>query len=670
MVFVPWFYILFTRWIEVLNPQSGVAEVNGSMSMSTDSIIYISLQPKFSSSFEESEFLEFCCALAETKNIEATVAGLTNDLTLEILLNQSNFQNDKEYLTFIMTKRVILDLINQGWQLRFKNSKPGLSYSFLSQSSKDLVRSRHAFEREALMEKESVRSFVQKMERNGIFAVMRNGEQLVTALRRNGHKAIIPYLQFAEGNERCPHTGLKLMDIWRYFRYTWVNSYRSTPGRSIRILVRDAASPNHAIIGIASLGNTVIQQTVRDDWIGWNAETLVGNFDCPSDLIRWCSDTIDNQINDIYLRDLLQQGLYSESEVKNPTSKTIAALKRASGEALDMYRQAPEEVKYLRSTEKSASDWENRAKTRLYKSKRCAKLALLLSIRKTLQEERISDYTELLENKKLRTTLNRMMRVVKAEHVGESMMDITTCGAIAPYNHLLGGKLVSMLVCSPEVVKHYKEKYSQQDRIIASSMKGTAVRRSPNLVLLTTTSLYEVGSSQYNRIKIPFGEVGKGIEYKKLGLTEGFGTFHLSTDTLRLMELLIGTAEVSERINSVFGEGPSPLLRKIREALSLAGLPSDTVLNHKSRRIVYGVSLAENFRDILTGHASQPGYNLVESGLDEVKCTERIANYWAKRWLLKRMKNSGILEQVVQHTDSCHGARVRMVSDSSKHFDL
>lgn len=638
--------------------------------MNTDSIIYISLQPKLSSSFEESEFLEFCWSLAEAEDIKAMTAGLTNDLTLEILLNQSNFQNDKEYLTFIMTKKVILDLINQGWQLKFKDSKPGLTYSFLSQSSKDLVRSRHAFERDAVMEKESVRSFVQKMERNGIFTLMRNGEQLVTALRRNKHKAIIPYLQFAAGNERCRHTGLKLMDIWRYFRYTWVNAYRSTPGRSIRILVRDAAAPNHAIIGIASLGNTVIQQTVRDDWIGWNAETLIRNFDCSSDLIEWCSDTIDNRIDDIYLHDLLEEGLYSESKVRNPTSKTITELKEASKESLDMYRQNPEEVKYLRSTEKSASDWENRAKTHLYKGKRCAKLAFLLSIRKTLQEESISGFPELLENKKLRTALNQMMRVVKAAHVGENMMDITTCGAIAPYNHLLGGKLVSMLVCSPEVVKHYEEKYSQQDRIIASSMKGTAVRRSPNLVLLTTTNLYETGSSQYNRIKIPFGEVGKGIEYKKLGLTEGFGTFHLSADTLKLMELLIGTAKVSERINSVFGEGPSPLLRKIREALSLAGLPSDTVLNHKSRRIVYGISLAENFREVLTGRASQPSYNLIESGLDEVKCTEKIANYWIERWLLKRMKNSDILEQVVQHTDSYHGARVLMVSDSSKYSDL
>ena len=626
--------------------------------MSTDSIVHISLQPKLFQPFEESEFLKFCRALSEAENIKTTAIGLANDLALEILVNQYNFQDDREYLSFILTKRVILDLINQGWQLTFKDSRPGLTYSFLAQNSKDLVRKRHSFERDIMMEKESVRSFVKKMERDGIFSLMRNGEKLVAALQKNKYKAIDPYLQFAEGDNRCPHTGLKLMDIWRYFRYTWVNAYRSTPGRSIRILVRDAAAPNHEIIGIASLGNTVIQQTVRDNWIGWNADALVKNFDYQSDLINWCSNIIDNQINDIYLHDLLEEGLYSEADAKNPTSETVNKLKQESKRAMDIYRKTPKEVEYLRLTEKSGADWENRSKTHLFKSKRCAKLSSLLSIRKTLQEVQILDFTSLLKNKKVRTVLNQLMRIVKAKHIGENMMDITTCGAVAPYNYLLGGKLVSMLVCSPEVVKHYKEKYTEHERIIASSMKGAAVRRNADLVLLTTTSLYEIGSSQYNRIKIPTGESDRHVEYKKLGLTEGFGTFHLSGDTLKLIELLIGTSQDSGRVNSVFGEGPSPLLRKIREALNLTGLPSDTVLNHKSRRIVYGISLAENFRDFLTGHTSKPNYMLTECGADEAKCTESIANYWKERWLLNRLENPRILEQVAQHTDSCHGARV------------
>jgi len=208
------------------------------------------------------------------------------------------------------------------------------------------------------------------------------------------------------------------------------------------------------------------------------------------------------------------------------------------------------------------------------------------------------------------------------------------------------------------------DKYAQNERIIASSMKGAPVRRDASLVLLTTTSLYEVGASQYNRIKIPAKEIGQRIEYQKLGLTEGFGTSHLSQETLNLMGLLMDGYD--GRVNSVFGEGPSPLLRKIREALNLIGLPSHTILNHKSRRIIYGISLAENFREILTGMAHQPNYiqRADTSMLSLAECTKKIADYWKVRWFAKRLENPCILGQVATHTGSIHGARVQVISDS------
>jgi hypothetical protein len=31
------------------------------------------------------------------------------------------------------------------------------------------------------------------------------------------------------------------------------------------------------------------------------------------------------------------------------------------------------------------------------------------------------------------------------------MLEISTCGAIPPYNHLLGGKLAALLLFSPEI---------------------------------------------------------------------------------------------------------------------------------------------------------------------------------------------------------------------------
>lgn len=628
--------------------------------MLPDSIVYIPLQPKLDSQSRDLEFGKFCCELAASEGSEPAVAKLATELTQEIS-NAFVHQKDKGVLTFLVLKSVILDLVNQGWQLIFKDSKPGLNYPFLPDNSKELVRKRHSFDRRTQLGKESVQNFILNMKNSGIFSLMRDGKELAEALKQNASHPIKPYLQFVEGNHRCEQTGLRLMDIWRYFRYTWVNAYRSIPGRSVRILVRDEGAENHPVIGIASLGNTVIQQTVRDTWIGWNVETFLKNFDSPSDLTQWCSKTISERLTDIYQVDLKQRGLYSETEEQKPTSSTIENLKRAAQKSMETYHQNPEETEILRRTERPGADWITRAETHLYQGKRCAKLASLFSIRKTLQEEPISDLSCI--SRKVRTAISQLLRIVKAEHIGENMMDITTCGAIAPYNHLLGGKLVSMLVCSPEVAEHYKAKYAQNERIIASSMKGAPVMREAHLVLLTTTSLYEVGASQYNRVKIPADAFGQEIAYQKLGLTEGFGTFHLSQETLTLLEWLIDASH--GRGVSVFGEGPSPLLRKMREALRLAGLPSQTILNHKSRRIIYGIPLAENFREVLTGLEHQPIYpqERHDSMLAPVECTRKIAESWQSRWFTNRVKNPSILEQVARHTGPYHGARVQAVSE-------
>ena len=85
--------------------------------------------------------------------------------------------------------------------------------------------------------------------------------------------------------------------------------------------------------------------------------------------------------------------------------------------------------------------------------------------------------------------------------------NISICGAIPPYNEILGGKLVSMLLASPEVSAAYKRKYQKSPSIIASSLAGRTVIKPAELVFLGTTSLYGIGSSQYNRIKIPCEEI-------------------------------------------------------------------------------------------------------------------------------------------------------------------
>jgi hypothetical protein len=135
------------------------------------------------------------------------------------------------------------------------------------------------------------------------------------------------------------------------------------------------------------------------------------------------------------------------------------------------------------------------------------------------------------------------------------------------------------MLCSPEVVKFYRARYGPQASIIASSMKGAAVVWPPNLVLLATTSLYGVGSSQYNRVRVPLdavgGKAGGMLAYTELGVSRSFGSYHFSTASLDYLETLIPRGDDSRKVNSIFGEDVNPLMRKLRDGLAEVGLPAD-----------------------------------------------------------------------------------------------
>jgi hypothetical protein len=291
------------------------------------------------------------------------------------------------------------------------------------------------------------------------------------------------------------------------------------------------------------------------------------------------------------------------------------------------------------------------------------------------QEEKIgadvtkSAWNQAFQSARFRQAVGQIVRMLKGERVGVNMMDITVCGAVAPYNLLLGGKLVCLLLCSPEVVNRYERRYENQTSLIASSMRGAPVCRKAQLVLLCTTSLYGSALSQYSRVKVPVDAIGgkpqEKIEYRSIGLSEGFGSFHISQETLGLMATLIGRSKESRKVNSIFGEGVNPLMRKIREGLEMLGLPSDVLLNHGNKRVVYGVSLARNFRDVLLGFTDSAHYNAPLTR-DRLR-TEMLADFWRHRWLVNRLEKPGILDEVSQHTvvyPIRHGAQVTLPDET------
>ena len=57
------------------------------------------------------------------------------------------------------------------------------------------------------------------------------------------------------------------------------------------------------------------------------------------------------------------------------------------------------------------------------------------------------------------------------------MADLSVCGAVPPYNTLLGGKLVALAVTSEEARACWKDRYEHRISIISSQMAGKPVRR-------------------------------------------------------------------------------------------------------------------------------------------------------------------------------------------------
>jgi len=661
-----------------------------------EAILELNFQPNFSESLRRL-LLRHCQKFRE--KIDSADGQSPRSKLIEKLRQDIRQYADSpslESLKLMVALHVMVDLVAQGWTLSVRDEAISLAYSngLVSNELKERIRQSHLIERDAQLRQPSVVEFVRGMERrrltpkgwHSIYSLMRDGQELAKTLRSIANIAdendrvsrlagvISPYLQFVEIGEVCEHTGIPLKDIWRYFRYTWVNAHKTVPGRSMMILVRDAAAPNHPVMGIAALGSAVVQQTVRDSWIGWNGQAAIEQFIAKPTrkTINRLRAQLDGFIDDVYWKDLREDGLLDRRQLKKPTEDVIKRLRDETTAGMARHHQFPQKSLH-KSAKSSSGQWEEKARSNLFRSKRCRVLATLLEVRRVFQQHFTEEINQAaikaaFQTGPVRKSVGQLVRLMKAQRVGINMMDITVCGALQPYSALIGGKLVCLLLGSPEVVKHYAKRYGTQPSVIASCVKGAPVFKKPELLLLCTTSLYRTGSSQYNRIKVPAELIGGGpgdaLEFQNLGYSEGFGSFHFSRETVELMNVLLARSKDGKRVNSIFGEGVNPLMRKIRDGLNLIGLESEKLLHHGHQRIVYGVPLAKNFRAVLLAIDKRPQY-LIPQALG-VEGTRKLAEFWCRRWLAMRIVQPEILGRVAQHNLTYpiqHGAQVPLETD-------
>ena len=568
---------------------------------------------------------------------------------------------------------VLRDLISLGWHTReeagYLYVRPGAPGVL----SKESARRQLEFGRDDQLSEPATRKFIISLERpsrtSGVQPVtdlIADGRELAADLRSASllegaareealARACRPYLQLVTSDTRDEHTGLRLMDIWRYFRHTWASRYRSSPGRNLFYLIRDAARPNHPVMGITALGNAVMQLGPRDDQLGWTtdglAKALSSPENCPAEdrisdgeVLEALRARIREDYADIFLADLPVPPDLPDVVPETLLDRLARIEQQAIGDRTDRLRDLDDEETLTgRVHDVQEVDLEEQARTPLFVAKRARLVRTLLRLHGILAQANSS--AELLQTEDGLWALNHALRQLKKRFSATSMMEITVCGAVPPYNHLLGGKLACLMMLDPQVRHDYEERYRDAYSIIASQMAGRLVKKPPLLAFLGTTSLYPGRSSQYNRVKLPAGICAgqdTATGYEEFGVSEGYGSPNLSAETEVTLGALAGAVRKYRNVNFVFGEGQSPKLRQLREGFAALGLQSSNILKHGTQRIVYGIRLAQNTTRVLLGIDPAPRFHVPA----KTDAGDRIAEFWRRRWLSSRLSHAPALAAV------------------------
>lgn len=588
----------------------------------------------------------------QLNNCSLTIQHLINSILSSGEMNDLPLEDKVQTQLFF---EILLDLLKQGWSLEYLNNSfyaippdarkgNGTDHSEI----KRRIRSGLVEARNEQLREESIKKFILEMERPrlhkgkqiSVLDLFLKPQEFYFDLKRRIEapheirdqllkESIDPYIQLVS-EARDEFTNLRLSDIWRYSRYTWSLPLSSQPGRQSLYLIRDAARKNHPIVGIGALGSSVVQISCRDKEIGWTLNSLE---ECENigERLHALEKAINRGIEDVYHDDML-----TPEEILKPCENVLSKLNSFVSNEIPSISRTTGKI--------NSDDYLTDTLSPFYQKKRATELHQLLFAKKVFQsvynetDGQVERYNLLKQSEEGLKALGIALRAIKKEHIGCSIMDITTCGAIPPYSDVIGGKLVSLLMTSPKVIIDYFNKYKNAKSEIASRMKGRAVVRPAHLVMLGTTSLYYTGSSQYNRIRMPVSK-GGAIHYKHVGNTRGFGSVHLSNKTYRTLQEMLRVHPDLRPENSTFAAGVNFKMRSIAQGLGHLGLRK--LQQHENPRLVYIVPLAKNWREYLTGLDSEPDYLFNMDDADNE--TEKIVEYWKERWYLKRIKKEEVL---------------------------
>lgn len=637
----------------------------------------IPFSPRFSSNRANAQFRAAAIEIPPLVEVEDAVAQV--DAFVTEWSAESVGIKPADSAAWAASIALLADLWLQGWQVQVAEQQVYLTRPVGSKGADERTRRRLQLlvRRSDQLATPSVHQFLMRMEQPGsgfgqatVLDLVVDGADLVASIegfRGQCDPPIRPYVVAAQSGKRCEHTGLLLTDIWRYFRHTWTSPYESVPGRSLLLLVRDASRPRHPIIGIAALSSAAVKQRTRDKYIGWTRDGVAQLVrDRPKRRWKsWIERSLHSLWEEVYIEDLLSDGLVSTSTLTDSLLGDIEGLRDEAKRCRDEHQAHPERHASGNAESHEDAEWRNRALTPLFRSKRCEKVAMLaqlFALHRSLEESRSVKYASLLtDTADGQSLLEQIVRQLKARLVGTAIADLSVCGAVAPFSELAGGKLVALLSVSQAAQQLYRDRYAGQESVIASSMAGRAIIRDPELVFVGTSSLYGVRPNQYDSLAMPaLAESGSlaRLRYRYLGKSEGYGSVHIRRRTKRLLQAFMeADGRTGWRANNIFGEGANPNMRALREAIGELGLDANELLQHSQPRNMYGVRLCSNVTEYLIGLDKKPEYLRYTASAGED--AESVAEFWWGRWGKRRAFDEEIRMRMKQHSLAypiAHGA--------------
>lgn len=404
---------------------------------------------------------------------------------------------------------------------------------------------------------------------------------------------------------------LGVRGLWRAVRATWsMGPEASAPGRENAFLVTDARWPD-CPLGILQFRNVVPEIGARDRWLGVAAGKPEGGTRANGFLGLLMREPAEATNRARLTLDLLQSLL---AHVR--TEGISLALVEGNITALqDLARL--ERVRFNESRAE-APEGKTLENLHLLTVKRAQTAAALLRGIRVLK--RIVSKDLAIENmhdsdvRDLDVGLGKIWHF----HMGFVALEMSICGASPPFGPLRVGKLAATLAGSEEVVMAWgadrplgaiaKEVYHQEVRETVPN---------PGPLVVFTSGLFPGHSAQYNRV------VSGSTAWTKIGETSGYGSFHISPETVAAMRGLNDFVDGYEHITRTFGEGSGARFRSVGKALALLGLPD--FRKHETKRPLYALPLVDNPQAVLLGW--EPAKRTPRPS------TQELADQWWTRWV-------------------------------------